>query len=755
MRFYKSPVFFSFCIGLGVLFVNLLGAYISIGSWHEEARRLACQDLTSLARSGLAVLYSDLSSQVRLLESWAQLELPGALPVAGESPEAMLARLNESGKFQALGIREAADGPAQALTLGAGPSPAEEETGRQMRAALLQETWMMDSLAAARTQVTGPVEWRGTWVMRFATPIRRRSDPAAPPAVLFAVADWTKVVERTRGLLQRGDPESSGDLLFYVFSTKHVLAGRDVPPMTPLENVDLQLLRQPNTIYPDPVSIRNEEYVGGAATAQGMTLDTISPAVAMHDWGVAVFRSSRVTFARVYEASSADRAFSFAVGLGIFAFLLVAIRWRFIAPTTSILRFIEQIGEGAMNERLLVTSGLEYETLAGSINRMLDTIQEKTRRLREMSRQEQELEAATIRERQRSEVDKILGLHIDAIEQVAQGNLNVEFVETGPGDLPILGRRLNYMVRQMDRLLGEIHSAVEQLGITTGGILGTVRKQYENFQVQGHSLNRTSKSVEGLSRGSQSTSEQAQKVVEKAGDTARQFREGEKHIQESLISMQNITKTAVSSHESMKELAERLDKVDDILASVNEIAEQSKLLSLNAAIEAARAEEYGKGFAVVAVEVRNLAVQSREATAQIKSIVRDIRDASSRVVEALNQGMGEVEKGKQLMDHIRFQQGQHRAALDDSLQLAHRVRVGSTQQYQSLEEISGSMRDNVSRMDQNLDGSKDIEQRMQELSRLAESLKRTAAVFTRSIQRASGGHSGSSIEADHTDMIGG
>ena len=100
--------------------------------------------------------------------------------------------------------------------------------------------------------------------------------------------------------------------------------------------------------------------------------------------------------------------------------------------------------------------------------------------------------------------------------------------------------------------------------------------------------------------------------------------------------------------ENIVALSEQTQQIGEIITTVNDIAAQSNILALNASVEAARAGEYGKGFAVVAVEVRNLAEQSRQATAQVKAILSDIQKATNATVMATEEGTKQVEDGAQL-----------------------------------------------------------------------------------------------------------
>src|SRR5205823_2563408 len=109
--------------------------------------------------------------------------------------------------------------------------------------------------------------------------------------------------------------------------------------------------------------------------------------------------------------------------------------------------------------------------------------------------------------------------------------------------------------------------------------------------------------------------------------------------------MQRIRNQMTSIAESMMRLSEQSQTIGEIVAAVEDLSEQSNLLAVNAAIEAATAKEHGKGFAVVADEIKHLADQSKEATKQVRTILRDIQKATAAAVLATEEGTKSVEAG--------------------------------------------------------------------------------------------------------------
>src|SRR6185437_10071117 len=121
--------------------------------------------------------------------------------------------------------------------------------------------------------------------------------------------------------------------------------------------------------------------------------------------------------------------------------------------------------------------------------------------------------------------------------------------------------------------------------------------------------------------------------------------EGRRAVEDSIDGMAQIRLQMELIAESIVRLSEQSQAIGEIIATVNDLAEQSNLLAVNASIEAAKAGEHGKGFAVVAQEVKSLAVQSRQATAQVRSLLNDIQKATGSAVSAAEQGSRVVEAG--------------------------------------------------------------------------------------------------------------
>jgi methyl-accepting chemotaxis protein len=143
--------------------------------------------------------------------------------------------------------------------------------------------------------------------------------------------------------------------------------------------------------------------------------------------------------------------------------------------------------------------------------------------------------------------------------------------------------------------------------------------------------------------------------------------------------------------DSIVQLSEQSQAIGEIIATVNDLSEQSNLLAVNASIEAARAGEQGRGFAVVAQEVKNLAEQSKQATVQVRAILGQIQKATTRAVLATEQGSKSVEAGTRQSRRAGDAITQLSESIIESAQAANQIAVSAHQQLTGMDQLSIAM----------------------------------------------------------------
>ncbi len=267
-----------------------------------------------------------------------------------------------------------------------------------------------------------------------------------------------------------------------------------------------------------------------------------------------------------------------------------------------------------------------------------------------------------------SENDLTLTLHAKA-ETDELGNAFVAMVDTLRDSIcQVSNNTLNLMAAAQ-----QLASAAQQAGLATNQISTTIQQVAAGTQNQAGAITQTATSVEEMSRAINGVAKGAQEqtiAVTRAAEITEQInnaiqqvagnaaavtrdsavaaeaaRKGTKTVEDTLEGMQTIKTKVGLSAEKVQEMGTRSEQIGTIVEVIEDIASQTNLLALNAAIEAARAGEHGKGFAVVADEVRKLAERSSSATKEIGGLISGIQKTVAEAVKAMNEGSLVVEAG--------------------------------------------------------------------------------------------------------------
>jgi methyl-accepting chemotaxis protein len=243
-------------------------------------------------------------------------------------------------------------------------------------------------------------------------------------------------------------------------------------------------------------------------------------------------------------------------------------------------------------------------------------------------------------------ITKPLNAVTESIMQVSIGNLSIENVKVKNKDeLGILASSINDMIASLRSLIGSTIESAQSVAASSQEISATTEEIASGSQSQAQAAQSMNELTQDLAKGIDEVARNAEQVSELSEQTKQGAEEGGKAVREASIGMNKLS-------EKMGLLEQDSQKIGEIIEVIDEIAEQTNLLALNAAIEAARAGEQGRGFAVVADEVRKLAERSGEATKQIAHIIRGMQQNTVQSVQAVSEASALSDRTGLLIESI-------------------------------------------------------------------------------------------------------
>ena len=234
---------------------------------------------------------------------------------------------------------------------------------------------------------------------------------------------------------------------------------------------------------------------------------------------------------------------------------------------------------------------------------------------------------------------------VTALEKAAGGDLSVRAEVTGDGEFARLATAFNRMMEDMNKAMRQFFSVADLVRdsvVMVRATTDTMACAAEEVAIQAGSIATAS---EEMSATSSDIARSCLYAAESAQKATLQTHSGSELVQSSARLMENIAQRVNVSSVTVAGLGDRSDQIGAIVNTIEDIADQTNLLALNAAIEAARAGEQGRGFAVVADEVRALAERTTKATKEIATMIKAIQSETQSAVGSMSEGVAEVTRG--------------------------------------------------------------------------------------------------------------
>ena len=315
------------------------------------------------------------------------------------------------------------------------------------------------------------------------------------------------------------------------------------------------------------------------------------------------------------------------------------------------------------------------------------------------------------------------------IEKMGAGDLTSRMEGEYSGNFKNYQDCINQLGESLEKVIIDVTEAVHAVASSSSQISSSTEEMAAGSQEQSAQASEVAAAVEEMSSTILETTKNTHNASESAKDAGATAKEGGKIVLDTIEGMNRIAEAVIKAAETVHNLGEGSQKIGEIIQVINDIADQTNLLALNAAIEAARAGEQGRGFAVVADEVRKLAERTTKATKEIAAMIKQIQVDTEDAVSSMNNGSAEVGKGKLLTEKAG-------EALKDIIKksglvvdVVNQVAAASEEQSSTVEQISKNIVSINNVTQESASGSQQIAHAAEDLNKLTENLNNVVSQF--------------------------
>lgn len=317
----------------------------------------------------------------------------------------------------------------------------------------------------------------------------------------------------------------------------------------------------------------------------------------------------------------------------------------------------------------------------------------------------------------------------EVLEEMSTGDLTVRVKADYKNDHKKIKDSINRLGESLENVIRDVTEAVEATASASNQISSSSEEMAAGAQEQSAQATEVAGAVEQMTSTILETTKNASQANHEAKSAGNMATEGGKVVEDTVNGMNRIAEVVSKAAGTVRDLGKSSDKIGEIIQVIDDIADQTNLLALNAAIEAARAGEQGRGFAVVADEVRKLAERTTTATKEIAGMISTIQKETGGAVESMEEGTEEVEKGRELANKA----GESLRKIIDSsrsvVDVINQVASASEEQSTAAEQISKNIESISSVTQQSAAGTQQIARAAEDLNQLTNNLQNLITKF--------------------------